>query len=409
MYDIVQRANGGGMTEGADVLNLYEGFFSGGARIVHSDILQALHNSGQRHAVLAINSKMSREGIIQEMQDDRCYQEMTEAGIAIASLGRHGSADPDRQRFSADEIATFAERARGCDLLLSLKERPLSLLRQAVTSGVEAPPAIVTLHRSDPDNQGQGALGDLLDGINSGHVVAGIAHSQSTKTAYGAAGIPEHKLHVVTNGVDLTRYQPNVAKRQLIRDELGIPYDPPVIVFVARYDPAMKNPMLFLQSARTYLEQTPDAHVLMCGPGIKADNSDLCRDMQQAFANVDALTRRVHLLGLRHDMDAIYAAADIVALTSKRGEAYPLCLVEGLACDAIPVTTDVGDTKDIVGAGRGLYVPTDATPEMVANVWTEAYENRAAHLAAIHATRASFGYGHMIEMYRQLTQQYAGM
>lgn len=55
------------------VLSIYEGFFSGGARIVHSDVVLGLHEGGQRHAVLSVNGEMYREETRQRMEDDVCY------------------------------------------------------------------------------------------------------------------------------------------------------------------------------------------------------------------------------------------------------------------------------------------------------------------------------------------------
>ncbi|MGH6656292.1 MAG: glycosyltransferase, partial [Actinocrinis sp.] len=39
-------------------LSLYEGFFSGGARILHTDVLTGLHGRGQSHRVLSIHGRV---------------------------------------------------------------------------------------------------------------------------------------------------------------------------------------------------------------------------------------------------------------------------------------------------------------------------------------------------------------
>jgi hypothetical protein len=43
------------------VLSVYEGFFSGGARIVHSDIVLGLTEGGQHHQVLSLYGEVHRE------------------------------------------------------------------------------------------------------------------------------------------------------------------------------------------------------------------------------------------------------------------------------------------------------------------------------------------------------------
>jgi glycosyltransferase involved in cell wall biosynthesis len=67
---------------------------------------------------------------------------------------------------------------------------------------------------------------------------------------------------------------------------------------------------------------------------------------------------RVHLLGNVEDLNACYAAADVVLLTS-HSEGMPAVLIEA-GLSAIPVvTTDVGFVRDIVVNGEtGVVVPS---------------------------------------------------
>lgn len=46
------------MTRPVRVLSLYEGFFAGGARVLHTDLISGLHARGaQQHSVLSIASE----------------------------------------------------------------------------------------------------------------------------------------------------------------------------------------------------------------------------------------------------------------------------------------------------------------------------------------------------------------
>ena len=47
-------------------------------------------------------------------------------------------------------------------------------------------------------------------------------------------------------------------------------------------------------------------------------------------------------------MNKIYAALDIVAVTSRYGEAFPMVVCESMACGTPCVVTDVGDSSYIV-------------------------------------------------------------
>ncbi|QUQ62729.1 D-inositol-3-phosphate glycosyltransferase [Kutzneria sp. CA-103260] len=373
------------------MLSLYEGFFSGGARILHSDVLAGLHGHGQRHRVLSIHGQAHREATVQRMQDDASYRKLVAAGLSVSAL-RDGFAGP--VDFDAAELAVFERAMSDVDVVLTLKEQPLRLVNQA---GVGGRPVITCLHRSDPENQGP-ALAELRTAVDTGAIAALVCCAESTRAAYQAAGIPAELLEVIPNGVDPRRFRPDRWVRARLRRALGIAPDAPVIAFAARYD-LMKNVPLFLASAAAFLAAQPNAHVIMCGAGMTAANPHLTADL--ALVGLES-SPRLHRLGVRDDPQTLYAAADIVALTSSFGEAAPLCLIEGMMCGAIPVATDVGDCAAIV-AGCGLITPPD--PEAIAAAWTEALAHRAQFAPALRASRTHFSRRRMIASYARLIRR----
>ena len=384
------------------VLSIYEGFFSGGARILHSDVLSGLHGRrGQQHSLLSIYGEMRREATFQPMHEDACYRRLVADGLAVSTLGR---AADDRSPYSACEIERFSALAAQTDVIVTLKEQPLGLVNRADLHGR---PVISCLHRSDPENQGQ-ALDDLREAAYAGHLAAAVCCAESTRDAYAAAGIPEELLHVIPNGVDLRRFKPSRRNRSAIRASLGIPSDAPVVVFAARYD-RMKNVPLFLAAAREFLDLRPDAHVMLCGAGMTWANTGLLTDLAglgltaaDPAAERARPTGRVHLLGVRDDPEAIFAAADVVALTSAFGEAAPLCLIEGMLCGAVPVATDVGDCASIV-AGHGLIAEPE--PTALAHAWIEALGQHAHFFQAITRNRYKFGRTRMVMSYGSLIRK----
>ncbi len=382
---------------GLRVLSVYEGFFSGGARIVHSDVVLGLAEGGQSHQVLSIHGEVHREATRQRMEDDPCYRSLTAGGVGVTSLGRTaGLVDGTLAAnvFSGPELAGTARSMAAADVVLSLKEQPLALLNQA---GLPRRPVVVCLHRSDPENQGP-ALDELKAAIADGTVAACVCCAESTRAAYEAAGVPGELLHVIPNGVDLLRFRPDGAARQAFRACLGIPAAAPVVVFAARYA-AMKNVPLLLAAARAWLAREPEGRVLLCGAGMDGANPALTADIERAFGADRGLADRVRPLGVRRDMETVYAGADVVALTSASGEAAPLCLIEGMMCGAVPVTTDVGDSAEIV-RGHGFVTPPD--PEAVARAWTAAVAGRAGLAPALAASRERFSRTRMIAAYAAL-------
>lgn len=184
---------------------------------------------------------------------------------------------------------------------------------------------------------------------------------------------------MVENGVDLFTFQPRADRRIDARRRLGIPLDVPVVMLAARLD-EMKDVPLFLRAAERFLRAEPRAHVLLCGAGMEPRN---LRSLLGPFP-----TRQVHALGIRRDMPGLYNATDLISLTSAYGEAAPLCLLEGMASGAVPVTTDVGDAARIVGDPR---LVTSRDPQQVAATWLAALAARDEHRERIlrHRQRLS--------------------
>ena len=378
------------------VLSLYEGFFAGGARILHSDVVAGLHaGGGQAHAVLSLSAQARRDATVQFAHDDPRYRRLAAAGVEITALGGTAGADPmDPSSFRELDLHRAAEAISQADVVLSLKEQPLGLLLALRAHGLmPSVPVAACLHRSDPTHSGP-ALGWLREAAETGLLTATISCARSTDEAY-AQHLPFGlDRRVVPNGIDIDVFGPAADDFESIalRASLGIPLDAPVVLLAARFD-AMKDPGLFLRAAARHAAARPDAHYVLCGAGMTHDNAGFASLMMDAAAPAD----RVHALGIRGDMPALYRIADIVALTSAFGEASPLCLLEGAASGATPVTTDVGDAARSI-EGFGLVTPRD--PDAISAAWDAVLHDRAPYRDAALAARPSLSRGRMIDEYR---------
>src|SRR5262245_699105 len=118
------------LRHGLHVLSVYEGFFSGGARILHTDVVLGLQEGGQHHRVLSLHGEVLREATRQPMEDDACYRSLTAADVEVTSLGRTfglpGGVTADPAQFTGPELATTARAMADADVILSLKEQPLA-------------------------------------------------------------------------------------------------------------------------------------------------------------------------------------------------------------------------------------------------------------------------------------------
>lgn len=135
------------LEDGPSVLSLYEGFFAGGARILHTAVVRALDaTTPQRHSVLSLSDRVQREFTAQRISSDNSYRRLTSAGVPVRALRRTPTGP-----ITASQLKRVAQSVAKADVVLSLKEQPLTVLGRVGTSGT---PLITCLHRSDPEHQG---------------------------------------------------------------------------------------------------------------------------------------------------------------------------------------------------------------------------------------------------------------
>ena len=392
------------MNQAVRVLSLYEGFFAGGARILHSDVVAGLHSAGdQTHSVLSIASAVRRDSSVQHLHRDPRYTRLTAAGVEVSTLGRVGGSGSLAPSSFTDHQLSVASRAiRKADVILSLKEQPLGLLLALRERGMMPDvPVAVCLHRSDPEHSGP-ALSWLGQAASNCILTAEISCAQSTSDAYERFLTPATGRFVIGNGIDTDRFRPGTqSELAATRRALGIPATAPVVVFAARFD-AMKDPGLFLRSVAAHSRHRPDTHYLVCGAGMTKEN-DAFRALIEESGVLG--TTNLHALGLRDDMPSIYQIADIVALTSAFGEASPLCLLEGAAAGATPVTTDVGDAAQTV---QGIGFVTTHNPEDIAVTWHQVLAQRSELRQRSLAARPRLGRDRMIAEYATVVRSLLG-
>ena len=165
-----------------------------------------------------------------------------------------------------------------------------------------------------------------------------IANSFAGMRVHKDLGYHSENFFVIPNGVDIDRFAPRDDMRREVRRELGIPDGAIAVAMVARRDP-MKDHQTFIDA----IDRLPGVIGVLPGKGTEElpDRPNLRR------------------LGVREDIERIYAACDIVALCSAFGEGFPNVLVEGMSSSLVPVATDVGDCGIIVGDLGKVVAPRD--------------------------------------------------
>ena len=165
------------------------------------------------------------------------------------------------------------------------------------------------------------------------------------------AGVPASKITVLRNAILLEDYVPGVAASA--REALGLQAHHPVMSIVGRLS-LEKGHEVFLRAARLIVNEIPDARFLVVGEGPLVDT------LKNMVAELD-LTAHVIFTGHRSDLSVIYAATDVLVLSSFT-EGIPNVLLEAFAYGKPAVATSVGGVPEVMrdGVDGWLVEPGDA-------------------------------------------------
>jgi glycosyltransferase involved in cell wall biosynthesis len=152
------------------------------------------------------------------------------------------------------------------------------------------------------------------------------------------------QFSVIPLGIDIAVFAKWKERGQLFRTEFGSAPDDILVGIVGRLT-EVKNHELFLRSAALFNSKfaKPGSTIrfVIIGDGA-------LRKALEQQANSLGLTADVIFTGNRRDLEDVYPALDIVALTS-RNEGTPLTLIEAMANARPVISTAVGGVLDLLG------------------------------------------------------------
>jgi glycosyltransferase involved in cell wall biosynthesis len=174
-----------------------------------------------------------------------------------------------------------------------------------------------------------------------------VGCSRAVVRPFRADGVPESRVRVVHNGVDPERLNRGDARG--LRAALNVSDNALLIVSAGALIP-LKGMDVVLRALEVVTRRGIDAHLAIAGDGPERGSLEgLARDL--------AIDRRVHFLGARDDLGAIFRdAADLVAVGS-HVESFGLVAAEAGALGVPAVATRVGGIEEVVqDAKTGLLV-----------------------------------------------------
>ncbi|MBX9829366.1 MAG: glycosyltransferase [Xanthobacteraceae bacterium] len=305
------------------VLHIITGLGTGGAELSLATLARALQERGLPQHVVSL----SEEG--------RYGEELKRAGIAVGALN----------------LSSPMQAPAGVLKLSNLVRR----LKPAVIQGwmYHGNLMAALVDRLVPGRASRRLLWNLrasnMDSVRYARVVRWgamlsqwpdviVSNSEAGEAFHREQGYQPRLSKVIANGIDTQKFKPDVAMRDALRAEFGIARDATVVVHAARVD-AMKDHPTCLAA----LAAAPGVLGILFGAGTDSL----------------PLPPNVRALGMRRDVERLYAMADIVISTSAFGEGFSNAIAEGMSSGLVPVATDVGDARPIVGETGHVVAPRD--------------------------------------------------
>jgi len=220
-----------------------------------------------------------------------------------------------------------------------------NLMARAMRLACPRARVISTLHNEYEGGHGRMLALKCTDALTERTVA--VCHAVAER-AMQLGIVPERKVSVITNGVDVDRFCPDPQRRVMVRRALDAG-DDFIWLSVGRLAEAKDYPTLLraFAQARSAMRTT---QLWIAGTG-EEEYAEVLRITAMRFAVADA----VQWLGAQRDVAALLDAADGFVLGSA-WEGMPMALAEAMAMEKPVVSTGVGGVIELTGS-CGLVVP----------------------------------------------------
>jgi len=189
-----------------------------------------------------------------------------------------------------------------------------------------------------------------------------IALSKVEAEQYKAMGVPEEKIAIIPNGIDLSEYA-NLPPKGAFKKRFGIPEEKKIILYLGRIHKT--KGIDFLIRAYAYLKnemKCRDAILAIAGP------DDGYLNDAKALANSLGLYNSVMFTGFISSEDKLMALVDAEVFVTSSFYGFPITFLEACAVGTPLVTTSLGDTLEWIDGNVG-YVAQPTPRDLVEAIY----------------------------------------
>ena len=222
-------------------------------------------------------------------------------------------------------------------------------------------------------------------------------------------GYSSDHYRVVYNGVDTDRFK--LADRRASCEVLGLDPDSRWVGMVGSFK-RQKNHSIFLQAARSLLDENPELRVVLAGDTLADGLRGTDEYKHGILSEIERLDfgNRLVMLGNREDIENVYPACDLTVLPSLH-EGTPNVALESMACGTPVIASDVSDNRLVIPDGiAGYVVPLndiEATANAIRKGLSRETRSRLSRQARQHTISefSTVGFaGKMLDVYRELLE-----
>jgi L-malate glycosyltransferase len=354
----------------------------GGAEVLVGQMVRRM--SDRYRCVVAVLDEFGEIG--RRLQQD---------GITVACLGR----SPGLDMKCARRLGEFSEQNK-VDILHAHQYTPF--FQAMLSRGLSGQrPVVFTEHgRHYPDLPS--AKRTLMNRLLLRKRDRLIACGSAVRTALiRNEGLPENRLEVIYNGVDVNQLShPSADARERIRKEFGFGDDDFVVIQVARLH-ELKDHQTAIRTIERLREGRPMPRLLIVGEGEQRVAIEMAINERQ-------LDDHVRLIGTRSDIADLLAASDAFLLTSI-SEGIPLTVIEAMAAELPVVATRVGGLPEMVQCNRSGYLADAGDDRKLAEALHKLQDDAGLRQsmgeAGLQVARQTFGLARMLSSYESVYEQ----
>ena len=186
-----------------------------------------------------------------------------------------------------------------------------------------------------------GAMGELIEKTY-------VCNERTRRVLINDFGRDPESVETLYIGVDQEQYDETKVEAGLVRKELNIAEDRPIILFPCRIHP-QKRPFLMVEIAKQIKQSIPNIAFVVVGDGPQFEELKIAIEREN-------LTETVYLAGRQKDMRPYYKDSALTLICSLK-EGLALTAYESLSMSKPVVTSDVGGQAELIDDTVGCVLP----------------------------------------------------